>query len=213
MRSISFLVLFAMLVAGCASSTKVLHETTTKVASKLVSIQEAFREADAYRLGTDISVATGQVPLVSLDNNNLFVIPIINDGSRPHTMKVKSYVTRKHDGSYILFYPVLSFVDQSFRAYLTVKPKYEFVFNQNVLTNEFEVPAGIQRLLIRTDQEFLRGSFEGTTSAGEGPSGGAYGVAGVLGGAVGPLILYGVTHKEEKPFKFDEVGVVSVEIN
>jgi hypothetical protein len=212
MRSIYFLIYLAMLVAGCAPSTNVLHETSENVDTKPVSIQEAFRDADKYRLGTDITVAAGQVPLITLDNNNLLVIPIINDGSKPHTMKVMSYVTRKNDGSNILFYPVLSFVDQNFRVILTVKPKYEFKFNQNVLTNEFDVPAGIERIIIRTDQEFIQKSFEGTTSAGSDPSGGVYGMFGALGGVVG-VLTHSTKPKEEKPFKFDGAGVVSVETN
>lgn len=212
MRSILFIVFFAMLVAGCAPSTKVLKEASANFNSNPVSVQEAFREAEASHLGagTNISVSTGQVPVVNLGNNKLFVIPLLIDGSRSHTMKVVSYVTRKKDGAYILFYPILAFVDQDFHAYLTVKPKYEFAFHENALTNEFEIPMGVERLLIHTGQEYYPGAFEGTTSAGSGPGSGAYGVAGVLGGAVGALILHAATHGEEMPYKFDEVGVVSV---
>jgi hypothetical protein len=215
MRTIFFLVLFSMLAAGCAPPIKMLHEASTNISSSPISIQEAFRDAEIYRLSesTNISVSIGQVPLVNLGNNNLLVIPVINDGSKPHTVKVKSYVTRKNDGSYILFYPILSFVDQNFHAYLTVKPKYEFAFHENVLTNEFEIPPGVERLLIHTDQEYFRGSFEGSTSSGSPPSGRAYGVAGAMGGLVGALILHAATQGDEKPFKFDEVGVVSVEKN
>ena len=212
MRSIYFLIFLAMLLAGCAPSTNVLHETSANVDTKPVSIQEAFKAANIYRLGTDITVAVGQVPLVSLGNNNQLVIPIINDGSKPHTMKVMSYVTRKNDGSNILFYPVLSFVDQSFQVILTVKPKYEFKFNQNVLTNEFDVPAGIERIIIRTDQEFIQKSFEGTTSAGSDSSSGVFAMFGALGGVAG-LLTHSTKPKEEKPFKFDGTGVVSVETN
>lgn len=212
MRSIYFLIFLAMLLAGCAPSTNVLHETSANVDTKPVSIQEAFKAANIYRLGTDITVAVGQVPLVSLGNNNQLVIPIINDGSKPHTMKVMSYVTRKNDGSNILFYPVLSFVDQNFQVILTVKPKYEFKFNQNVLTNEFDVPAGIERIIIRTDQEFIQKSFEGTTSAGSDSSSGVFAMFGALGGVAG-ILTHSTKPKEEKPFKFYGTGVVSVETN
>lgn len=204
-----------MLVAGCAPSTKVLKVASNNFSSTPVSVQEAFSGAESSHLGagTNISVSMGQVPLVNLGNNNQFVIPLLIDGSRAHTMKVMSYVTRKKDGSYVLFYPVLSFVDQDFHAYLTVKPKYEFAFHENVLTNEFEIPSGVERLLIHTGQEYCPGSFEGTTSTGSSPSNGAYVAAGVLGGAVGALILHAATKGEEMPYKFDEVGVVNVETN
>jgi hypothetical protein len=218
MRSISFIILFAMLMEGCASSIIALHEASTNTASKPVSIQEAFSGAEKHHFGmhTNIYVSTGQVPLVSLDNYNLLVIPLLNDGSRPHTIKVKSYVARKNDGTSILFYPVLSFVDQSFHVYLTVKPKYEFVFDKNVLTNEFEVPAGVERLLIHTDKEFFRGSFEGVASVGgkEGSPVGAYAGAapffGVLG-ALGVVVSHTEIQGEKFPFKFDEMGVVNIE--
>jgi hypothetical protein len=215
MRSILFFIFIAILEVGCAPSTKVLKEASANFSSKPVSVQDAFSEAETAHLaaGTNISVSVGQVPLVSLGKNNRLVIPLFIDGSKPHIMKVMSYVSRKKDGSYILFYPVLSLVDKDFNAYLTLKPKYEFVFHENVLTNEFEIPAGVERLLIHTDQEYYPGSFEGTTSAGSGPSNGAYGVAGVLGGVVGALILHAGTQGEEKPYKFDEVGVVSIKTN
>lgn len=121
MRSITFLILLSILAAGC-TSTAILHEASTDFVMKPISIQEGFREAETLHLpmGRNISVSAGTVPLVSLGDNNLFAIPLITDGSRPRIMKVKSFVTRKKDGSYILFYPVLSFVDQNFRTYLTV---------------------------------------------------------------------------------------------
>ena len=214
MRTIIFLVLFSMLAAGCAPPIKRLHEISPNVPLNPISIEDAFKERETFHLrdGANISVSTGQVPLVNLGNNNLLVVPVFNDGSKPHTVKVKSYVTRKDDGSYILFYPILSFIDQNFHAYLTVKPKYEFAFHENVLTNEFEIPAGVERLLIHTDKEFFDGEFESTTSKGSAP-GGAYGVAGVLGGVVGALILKAATEGDEKPFKFDKVGVIRVETN
>ena len=214
LRSTPLLALLSMLVAGCAS-TVVLHEASTDVVLKPVSIQEAFNQAETSHLPTskNISVSAGKVPLVSWGNNNLFAIPIINDGSRPHIMKVKSYVARKKDGSYILFYPLLSFVDQNFNVYLTLKPKYEFAFHKSILTNEFEVPAGVERLLIHTDQEFFSGSFKSTTSTGISPSAGVGTTVGVLGGLVGGLILHAATSGEEIEFRFDEVGVVRIEID
>lgn len=214
LRAIPLIALLSMLLAGCAS-TVVLHEASAEVVLKPVSIQEAFKGAEALHLPTsrNISVFAGKVPLVSLGNNHLFSIPIVNDGSRPHIMKVKSYVARKKDGSYILFYPVLSFVDQNFNAYLTIKPKYEFAFHKSILTNEFEVPAGVERLLIHTDQEFFSGSFKSTTSTGISPSAGVGTAVGVLGGLVGGLILHAATSGEEIEFRFDEVGVVRIEID
>lgn len=215
MRLILIIVFVTPLVVGCAPSTKVLKETSANFSPNPISVQEAFSEAEASHLvaKTNISISIGQVPLVSLGNNNRLVIPFVIDSLKPHTMKVMSYVSRKTDGSYILFYPVLSLVDKDFHAYLTVKPKYEFAFHDNVLTNEFEIPAGVGMVLIHTDQEYYPGSFEGITSAGSGPSNGAYATAGILGGAVGALLLRAATQGEEKPYKFDEVGVVSVETN
>ena len=215
MRAILFLGLFVVLAAGCAPSTKVLTEASGKLPSNPVSPQEAFREAETsqFNTGANIYGSVGQVPLVSMDRRNRLVVPMFVDSSRPHTMKVMSYVARKNDGSYILFYPVLSLIDETFNSYLTLKPKYEFDFNENILTNEFEIPAGVQRIMIHTDEQYYPDSFEGTTSAGDEPSKIALGYAGLFGGAVGVLIMHAATHGEEKPFKLGEVGVVSVETN
>lgn len=120
---------------------------------------------------------------------------------------------QRSDGTYVLFYPVISFVGPDFVTYRTLKPSLEFSFEGNMLTNEFKIPSGTKRLLIHTDDEFVNGSFTGTMLPSE-PHPIAYGVAGVLGGAVGTLALYGASRVDtEKTFKFGDMGVIAIEID
>ena len=205
---------FAVLIAGCTPASS-FRDVPTSTASKPASIEEAFQQAQAIRLGksTNISVSPGLVPLVSMGDANLLVVPVMIDRSRSHTIKVKSYVVQRNDGSYALFYPVLSLVDQSFHLYQTVKPKFEFNFSleKNELTNEFEVPAGVERLLVHTDTEYFRGSFVGTAYQGSDPDP-VHGFVSFMGGAVGALLVEVMTERrKEKEFRLGEVGVVSIE--
>jgi hypothetical protein len=238
MRTQYFTPSFAVLIAACVTSTPappVPPIRETPVTTRPVAVQEAFREARTIgqTATEDITVVPGQTPLVTMGKMDLLVVPLLIDGSKSHVIKVRSRVVKRENGSFTLFYPILSYVDQDFRVYQTIKPKYEFAFSENVLTNEFEIPQGVERILIRTDEEFFRGEFVGITSMGERSISGAQGAARALGGIVGLAsgipggfnvgaglgdtlgvsVLHAANSKETvNDFKFGEVGIINIEI-
>jgi hypothetical protein len=177
-----------------------------------LSVEEAFRDASKLRPGAsqDFFVASGRVPKVILGDGPLLAVPMVLDASKPRTLKIRSYVTLGEDGSASLFYPVLSFVDAQFRVVQTIKPKYEFAFTDNVLTNEFDVPQGMERVLVHSADAVLRDAFTGQTSPGQ-ATGGAYGVAGALGGALGAIMLNIAADRPSLDLKLRDVGSISVE--
>jgi len=220
LRMVPVLLVSAFLVS-CTSSMPVVPPNAL-TSSKLSTISEAFEEAAQVRGGTTprLSVFPGRVPRIRLAGSELLAVPVALDPSKPHTMVVRSHVTRAADGTRVLFYPLVSLVSADFQVQQTLKPKYEFAFENGSLQNEFVVPAGVQRLLIHTDEEYFRGSFVGgTTTARKDPIDGLYGIAGALGGAAGAAVALAATtvqskqpRYESKEFRFGEVGVVDVEV-
>lgn len=218
MRLRSVLIILTMLATGCGSIPTLVQQSPNEVSSTLAatnaaSIEEAFAaksvSLDARRV--EVSVVPGEMPVVSLNNVKLLAVPVINNGSKPRNMKVRSYVVRHGDGTHVLFYPIVSFIDKSYRAYETVEPKYEFAFDGNSLLNEFQIPMGVERLLVHTAPQYFRSSFAASTSAGETPKE-AYGVAGVLGGAVGVVLVHAVTTpKSSREFAFGEIGLLNID--
>ena len=179
---------------------------------KPVTIEQAFTSR-ALKLGSlaeSVSVQPGHLPLVAFGERNLLVVPISNEGSNHQRLKVQSLVVAAGDNKHVMFYPVVSFVDSNFRVYQTIKPALEFVFDGSTLTNDFEIPVGVEKLLVHTQEDYFQGDFVGHTYASNSPSGGAYGVAGALGGLVGALLLHAVTSSEPKEFTFGEVGEIVI---
>jgi hypothetical protein len=212
MRSLLGCITLALLVTGCGTP-KVASEGPS-VGAGAVSIQEAFNEAGplARIAGRDIVVAPGRTPVVKIDGTELLVVPVVLDGSGPNTLKISSRVARTESGAYVLFYPVISFLDQEFQVYRTLKPKCEFAFSKNVLTNEFDVPAGVERLLIRTDREFLDGAFTGLTSMSTPPPSAPFAMMGALGGLAYALVLSGhADGSTAHDFKLAPVGVIRLD--
>ena len=191
-------------------------EAITEIAKiKPVTIEQAFT-LSPLKFGSStesISVLPGSVPLVALGDTNLLVVPITSEGTRPRHLKVQSSVIAAGNNKHVMFYPVVSLVDSHFRVYETIKPAQEFVFDGNTLTNGFEIPAGVEKLLVHTQEEYFRGEFVGHTYASNSPSGGAYGVAGAVGGILGALVLHAVTSREPKEFTFGEVGEIVINTN
>jgi hypothetical protein len=199
------------LLFGCGLQPTHLQETPT---TQPVSIQNAFRDARPLTtLGTsEISVANGKAQVVNLGESNLLAIPVTASGSVPITIKIKSYIVRRNDGGLALFYPILSFIDEEFRISKTIKPRYEFVFQKNILVNEFTLPAGTKRFLIHTDKEFYQSSFVGVTSE-YGVSGGTRGLFGALGGLADAAVLHPTIKNNGREFRFGDAGIISIELN
>jgi hypothetical protein len=185
-------------------------------------MQEAFSRALPLDklVNRNLSFYPGQSSVVEFGSDHLFVMPVNLDPARRHVVTIRSFVVQTSDGAFVLFYPLLSLVDESYKVQRTLKPKFEFAFENNILTNEFEVGPGVDRMLIRTDAEYFRGPFEGTTSTYT-PNRSAdryVGVAGAMGWAIGGalgagLFVWNASRGERKPFKLGEVGVINVEAN
>ena len=211
MRRTSLVVLVAFF-AACASRTAVAP-LSVGAAARPATMSEAFHEVVHIAGGTThrLSVVPGRFPQVSISGEQLLVVPIALDPSRKHTIVVSSYVTRAADGSHVLFYPLVSLIDSNFKLSETLKPKYQFEFAGARLRNEFSIPVGVSQAIIRTDPEYFRGDFVGASSTGTNLGGGAYGVAGAVGGVIGALLLQAATAGESKEFRFGEFGVLEVE--
>ena len=205
--------LLAVILSACGSAPMKMPGAPGRISSAPVAMQEAF--ASAQRLDTlanrNLAIYSGQTPVVEFGSDRLFVIPVTLDASRRHVIKVRSFIVRTPEGEFRLYYPLLSLIDDGYQVRQTLKPKVEFAFEDNRLTNEFEVGPGVERLLIRTDSEYFRGTFEATTSTST-PNRKSYRYMGMSMGPLSGLLIYLNESKGEvKPFKFGEVGVVTVE--
>jgi hypothetical protein len=169
----------ALLLGACGSGPRRSAEVLTTPSSSSgfdpaasfsrtepVSIQAAFTTAKPVRQGqasTDIQLGPGVAPLVKLNTQTLLVVPVVSDGVETRQLKLRSFIVRLSDGSYAMFYPIVSLVDENFEVVRTLKPEHEFAFDGNTLLNTFELPAATKRLLIHTDEEFFRSAFRGST--------------------------------------------------
>jgi hypothetical protein len=67
-------------------------------------------------------------------------------------------------------------------------------------------------MLVHTTDEYVRGSFVGTTSSGNSASRGVAVLAG-MGGVAGALILQAATNSDGQEFRFSDVCLISLETN
>jgi hypothetical protein len=145
-----------------------------------------------------------------MSDTKLLVVPVINSGGEPANLRISSSIVRYSDGAHVLFYPVVSLVNGNFEVFATIKPKYEFAFDGKTLLNEFQIPAGVNRLLVHTDPEYFKGEFTGSVYSELGAREKAYAAGAVLGGLVGVAIVRAATDRNLQEFVFGEVGVVSI---
>ena len=120
---------------------------------------------------------------------------------------VLSFVVQLSRDEYVLYYPLVSLINAEYQVQATLKPRYEFGFEGNVLHNEFAIPAGASWLLVHTSAEFYRSDFVGSTSK-RGSGGGA--AASFVGGAIGGAIVMSLAQGKERPFRFGEIGLIAV---
>jgi len=187
-------------------------------AREAVSIEAAFAKSKALPAGkTAIKVEAypERLPVITIGDQKLIVVPLANLEGGPRSLAVRSYVIRLDDGSYGMFYPVVSLIDNDFRISQTLTPKYEFAFDGTSLLNEFDVPAGTARLLIHTDQRFHRGSFETTQSTPDSRATAASTLTGTMPLAGLALTIAnaisGTNRNQPVTFKFSEVGALRIE--
>lgn len=213
MAWIRTVILSAALVGNWGVSTAIAQPASTGP-SKAITIADAFQKPTeiADNATSFQTIAPGQTPFVKLKDEELLAIPVVVTASNTRTAVIRSYVTRLPSGEHVLFYPLLTVIGDDFSIQQTLKPKYEFAFEGTRLVNEFELPKGASRFLVHTSPEYFRSSFTGITSTGSSPSGGAYGVAGALGGAVGALILHLATTGESHEFRFGELGNLEIAV-
>ncbi|ABE54191.1 hypothetical protein Sden_0903 [Shewanella denitrificans OS217] len=80
----------------------------------------------------------------------------------PHNTKniiIQSYVSSASNGAMFLFYPLITAFDNDKRQLAQIKPRYEFEFDKNVLSNQFVLPEKTRYILIHTTPEFTGMSF------------------------------------------------------
>lgn len=130
--------------------------------NKRVSGKMSLNEAElAFSLITPISIdnATLLETAINYDrtvNKNIQLYPntssIVNFGSyislakvitapiKSNKLVIESYVTSTSTDERYLFYPVITVFDNQKNRIDLIKPRYEFEFNDNVLTNHFLLP-------------------------------------------------------------------------
>ena len=196
---------------GACGGPSQLSRGSGGLPSGAISISDAFRYAVDTEPGKAkrVSVVTGNVPIVQLGDSNLLVVPVILDGSRAHKLIVRSKVARKSADENVLFYALVSTVDAQGQVNETLMPRYEFQFAGNELTNEFALPAGVERVLIHTSPEFYESDFASQTSTGD--TSGALGVAAAVGGALGAA-MFAATQGKAAGFRFGQVGQITVTV-
>lgn len=210
-------------IAGCVTtraSVETSQASATNLsievaASGLTPIEQAFATAMPVRFGVKgnrVEVYPTKFPVIEVGGQHVLAVPVLTDGKVTKLM-VRSYIVRGADGAHTMFYPIISLVDNEFRIYRTLKPKYEFALDGDTLLNEFDIPAGTNRLIVHTDQEFFHSSFEGLIPAVQGPPERDRAVAAALGGVVGLLALQAASRRDAVTFRFSEVGIVEVEVN
>jgi|CXWL01.1.fsa_nt_gi hypothetical protein len=209
----SILALFALLTA-CGGPTQ-LSRGSREVPTAPMSISEAFRYALATEPGKArrVSVVAGNVPEVTRGNANLLVVPLRLDASREHKLIVRSAVARKSEQENVLFYALVSMVDAQGQITETLKPRFEFQMQGNELINEFAVPAGVDRVLVHTSEEFYDSDFTSQTSPGSGPNAAVAAGASLAGGVVGVSLLLVASQGRAAGFHFGQVGQISVTVD
>jgi len=208
----SWLRVLQLLLLGCAVAQFAAAGSTDKpedAPPASVSIRDAFstnaRGVDTQ--GTRYTMQPELAPLVDIQGESLLAIPIIADASRAYTLTVHSFVVRLSRDEYVLYYPLVSLINADHQVQATLKPRYEFSFEGNVMHNEFAIPAGASWLLVHTSAEFYRSDFVGSTSK-RGSRGGA--AASFVGGAIGGAIVMSLAQGKERPFRFGEIGLIAV---
>lgn len=167
-RQIFFMLMTILMISGCQ-------------VNKRVSGKMSLNEAElAFSLITPISIdnATLLETAINYDrtvNKNIQSYPnttsIVNFGSyislakvitapiKSNKLVIESYVTSTSTDERYLFYPVISVFDNQKNRIDLIKPRYEFEFNDNVLTNHFLLPPETAYILIHSTPEFTGMSF------------------------------------------------------
>ena len=152
--------------AACASNTQhgelSLAETTARIEnSSAMSVREAFRSSQVLKAGSfgrTVELLPDAAPVVVIDQAKTLSAPFVLDSRGSGRLVVKSYPTSVGNAG-SLFYPIVSIVDDDYSIRATLKPKYEFNFASNTLTNEFTLPPNARFILIHTSPEYFKYSF------------------------------------------------------
>lgn len=125
---------------------------------------------------------------------------------------IKSYVISPNIGPKYLFYPIITSYDEKFNKISEVLPLYEFVFEDNILTNTFKIPSKSKYVLIHSKPKFMGMEFSESDAGDDSATNASIGA--VLGGAIGGIfgaLTSGST--DDRPFYFAPGGALSVELN
>jgi hypothetical protein len=207
------------LTAGCASNTQrdelSLAATTSRIEnSSAMSVSETFRSSQVLKAGSfgnAVELSPGAVPVVAVGQAKTLSAPFVLDSQGSGRLVIKSYPT-KVGNERSLFYPIVSIVDNDYSIRATLKPKYEFDFAKNTLTNEFSLPPNTRLILIHTSPEYFKHSF-GEIAGNRNVSGAAV-VGGVIGGALGAVVFGALSGSSDgsPAFSLGPIGKIQVDV-
>lgn len=203
LRILVILVTFAV-AQGC-TPTRARQNVT------LEGINQAFSSKDSVpldRIGSELA----SMPILELTKRRIEIDPmsaqivqfdgfrspaiLVDLGEKAKSdLKIESFVTQGGGGHLYLFYPIITTLGPKLVPIMTVLPRYEFDFNENVLTNEFAIPSGVRYILIHTSPDYVRMSFNESKQY---PSKIGPGIAAAVGGLVGGVIISAVESNEQK---------------
>lgn len=166
--SAGLLVAITLLMTGCQVNKRV------KSPMSLADANSAYTQREATPL-SDTSFCDNAMALSSAQNKQLSMLPgqtllldfgeyqsparVIEIDAGVHELAIESYVSSHKSDNAFLFYPVITALDAQRSVLGLVKPRYEFEFNDNVLSNHFSLPAATRYILIHTSPEYLGMSF------------------------------------------------------
>lgn len=170
-----------------------------------ITVRAAFDSADGVKQGKSVHyrIDTGRTALVDIGGRPLRAIALVTDSPTPFTLIVRSTVVRLSRKDFVLFYPLVTLVAEDFTVGEPLRPRFEFAFARNELTNEFTIPAGTLRLLVHSAPEFFDSDFTSSTALRGGDSVAA---AGFFLGVIGIAMAQG----EERQFRFAESGKIRI---
>ncbi|MCL1038683.1 hypothetical protein L2750_16260 [Shewanella submarina] len=162
------LMLFAaLLVTGCQVNKRVLSPITLEEAHTAFSSQAAVPVSET-------GFCDNAADLTSTTNKRLGMLPgqalmldfgeyqsptrVVRVGDDVQNLVIESYVSTKSDQAF-LFYPVITALDENRQNIGQLKPRYEFEFVDNVLSNHFTLPENARYLLVHTSPEYVGMSF------------------------------------------------------
>ena len=165
--SACLLLILALLMTGCQVNKRIKSPVSPADA------QAAFKLEPPTPL-SDTSFCDNAAELTAATNKRLGMLPgqtfmidfgeyqsparVIRLNEDVDSLVIKSYVSAKADKAF-LFYPVITALDEHRQVVEQLKPRYEFEFVDNVLSNHFTLPRNSRYLLIHTSPEYVGMSF------------------------------------------------------